>query len=554
MSTIYLEFSEIAGKYGDRRAVSWKRNGDWNESTYTNFKNKIDNFANSLVSLGIGVDSKVAILSENCPEWLMSDLAINKIAAVSVPIHYTANAKLIEYNLKDSDSKNIIISQKQFEKHVELLRTFDFLENIIIINEPDKTEFGTCKAFSLLIEDNDSEIVEAKEHPEDLFTIIYTSGTTGDPKGVMLSNNNVISDVKNTLKALEIKPEDRFLSFLPLSHVLERSAGSILPMFVGSSISYAESVAKLSDNLKEVKPTILVSVPKIFEKIYEKIRSEIKNKPGIIKKFFYWSLNQSDDSFGKKMADKIIYSKIRESFGGEIRMAISGGASINVKIIKFFSKIYIKIVEGYGLTETSPMISVNPIDDYRAGSVGKIIPNVEVKISEDKEILVKGENVMKGYYKKPEKTKEEFTDDGWFKTGDLGFIDNDGYLTIIGRKKEMIVTTNGKNISPEKIEAILNLSPYILQSLIVGHKRPHLSALITLDQEYIDSASVKVDENLIQKEIDAVNKELMPHEYIKKFKILKSPFTIEDDELTPTLKIRRKFLEEKYRGEIEEVL
>jgi long-chain acyl-CoA synthetase len=376
-------------------------------------------------------------------------------------------------------------------------------------------------------------------------------------KGVVLTNNNFLSNIDSANEAVDVRSTDTLLSFLPLSHILERTDGSFTPLFQGASVAYAESIQDLAKNLKEIKPTILISVPKIFQRIHEKVFLEIKEKNSLIKGFFYWSLKQKEGSMAHFFADFIIYRKIRNSFGGKLRYAISGGASIHERILKFFQKIGINIIEGYGLTETSPLISANSLKNNKIGTVGKIVPNVEVKIAQDKEVLVKGKSIFSGYWKKDNLTKESFTNDGWFKTGDLGYLDSDNYLTIVGRKKEIIILSNGKNISPERIEGIINLSTSIEQSLVIGHKRSYLVAFIfpntDVVKEKYSSLSEEEIKTMIQKKIDKANKNLEPHAQIRKFKILNKPLSAEDGELTPTLKIKRKVVENNYQKIIEEL-
>ncbi|MCX6799997.1 MAG: AMP-dependent synthetase/ligase, partial [Candidatus Falkowbacteria bacterium] len=384
-----------------------------------------------------------------------------------------------------------------------------------------------------------------KNISENVASLVYTSGTTGVPKGVMLTNANFISNVDAARKEFSITAKDKFLSFLPLSHVLERTLGSYIPILSGAEIYYSEGIKQLKDNLAEVKPTILICVPKILERFYEGVRDNAEKGSNLKKKIFYFALKNKDNFF----ADVLVFRKIRKLFGGNLRFCVSGGASINSRILKFFYNAKIKITEGYGLTETSPIISANKLNNLRPGSVGELLEDVQVKISVDKEILVKGANVMKGYWQQAKKTKETFDKDGWFKTGDQGYLDNENFLFITGRKKDLIVTSNGKNIAPEKIENILNLSPYILQSLVVGHKRSNLTVLIVVDKNNIkDINDVK---SIIQKEIDMVNKNLEHHEYIKAFELIDHPFSQELGELTPTLKIRRFIVEDKYAKVIE---
>lgn len=542
MASIYNKFKETAAKNGSKTIVYWK-NKHWQSLSYKQFIDNVDNLAENLRSLGVVSGNRLAILSENRQEWLCCDLAVNKLGAVSVPLHAAANQPLIEYILKDSGSEFIFVSNESYKKHREMLDRSREKIKIILFDEPDDDKAGKY-LFKDLIRPAGKRMAAIEN---ELASLVYTSGTTGEPKGVMLTNNNLISNIEAVFKVFDINSNDKFLSFLPLSHILERTLGSYIPIMSGASIAYAENIKQLSANLKEIRPTIIIGVPRIFEKTKEKIFANIRNKNTLIKRLFFLSLKKNDSSLLKKVGDFLFYKKIRGLFGGRLRFAVSGGAAINEKILRFYNNVGIKIVEGYGLTETSPIVACNTVEERIIGSVGKPLAGVEVKITNDKEILVKGSSVTAGYWSKPELSKDVF-DDGWFKTGDLGFIDRAGSLTIIGRKKDMIVTSNGKNIFPEKVENILNLSPYINQSLVAGHKRNYLIALIVPDWEiikenYKDNADVN---KIIEKEIDKANQQLMDYEKITRYHLLDRPFTVENEELTPTLKIRRHMIERKY--------
>lgn len=543
MSLIYKNFRETALKHGGKAAVYWKEEGKWRFFSFREFLEKVDGLASGFRRLGLKTGDRAAILSENRPEWLLSDLALNKVKAVSVPIHFTSKKPLIEYILNDSESGFFIVSANLLDKFRDFFLSRADLKIIVIGGQASSPFFN----FQDLIEkEKDEEIFYSEEDGGKVASVIYTSGTTGEPKGVMLTNKNFLFNVRASCQAIPLYPSDKFLSFLPLSHVLERTGGSFAPLLSGAAIAYAQNLKTLSADLLAVKPTVLVSVPKIFERIYEEIFANVRKKSFFARSLFFWSLKQKENSPGYWLADKLVLRKIRKIFGGSLRFAISGGASINEKILRFFQRVGIKVAEGYGLTETAPIVAVNSLEDSRPGKVGRPLAGVEVKIAPDKEILVRGENVMAGYWKKEELTAETLDRDGWFKTGDLGFLDSEGFLTIIGRKKDLIVTSNGKNIAPEKIENILNLSPLIEQSLVVGHGRNYLSALI------VPGKTAASEENIVR-EIEKVNQTLEAHEQVRKFKLLSRPFSLEEDELTPTLKIRRKIVEQKYKEMIDEM-
>lgn len=548
---LYLSFKESALKHSVNDALLWKEGGKWKKISFKEVLNKIDKLAEGLFEAGVHSGDRVAIFSENRPEWLISDLAINKIGAISVPIHYTNKRPLVEYILEDSESGFLIVSDKIFKDHRDYLLNLN-IKNIVINNQAEKIE--NALNFNDLMSAKEIKLIsDSKE--DDMATIVYTSGTTGKMKGVILSNKNILANVNSAKQVVDVGPGDTLLSFLPLSHILERTDGSFTPLFSGARIAYAESIQVLTKNLKEIKPTILISVPKIFQRIHEKVFTEIKTKNPIIKYFFYWSLKQKEGSWGHFLADKIIYKKIRNTFGGKLIYAISGGAGIHERILKFFQKVGVRIIEGYGLTETSPLVAVNSLSENKIGTVGKIVPNVEVRIAPDKEIMIKGDSVSRGYWRKEEATKECFVSDGWFMSGDLGYLDGENYLTIIGRKKEIIILTNGKNVSPERIEGVINLSTSIEQSLVIGHKRPYLVAFIFPNYEVIREKYPEVSkeklEKIIQQKIDKANKSLEPHAQIRKFKIFDKSLSVEEGELTPTLKLKRKVVENKYADIIE---
>jgi long-chain acyl-CoA synthetase len=554
MKTIYSHFCDRANQQPKRKALAWKVSGGWASWDYGETLSRVDKLANGLIGTAVAAGDRLAILSENRPEWAICDLAINKIGAVSVPIHVTANDETVEYIIRDSECGHLFVSPAVLHSRRELLQRLGKAHGLRVVlfdltANPDKTAHSGISLLSSL--SPKGEPLPAREH--ELASIIYTSGTTGEPKGVMLSNRNLSSNTLSSIQKIHVGPEDVFLSFLPLSHVLERMAGNYIPLFAGASIAYAESAKELQKNLKEIKPTILISVPKIFERMLERIFSEMKLKPKPVQTLFYCSLKSKPHAWYQRAADRLFDSRIRGIFGGRLRFAICGGAAVNGRVLRFFKNMGVQIAEGYGMTETSPVIAVNTLEDNRLGTVGQPLSGTEVRIASDKEIMVKGENVMMGYWRKPELTKEVMTEDGWLRTGDLGFMDKEGFVTIIGRKKDIIVTSNGKNIFPEKIETELGLSPCISQCLVVGHKQSHLAALIVPDHELLcgDGGNADQVREAVGKEIERINKKFDHLEAIREFKVIDRPFTIEANELTPTLKVRRHVIEKHFSDEIE---
>ncbi len=569
VETIFRRFCEIVKLYPHNIALGYKEDGHYKTKTYKRLLDIINRYVTGLKKIGIKEGDKVAIFSKNRPEWIILDLALNKIGALTVPIHTTLSPRLIKYII-NSDAEYLAIGDF-FSKYQEIKNEVQ-LKKIITFNKIEWKE-GLIYFGDLFKEEPD------KEAPAnfDVCTIIYTSGTTGDPKGVMLTNQNFLENVRAASQYVPICAKDIFLSLLPLSHVLERTGGYLGPFYFGAGIYFAESSKTLAEDIRKVKPTMMVSVPRIFEKVNDKIMDKIRQNSKLKQNLFYVSLKISrayldakkEDSplkFFLKLShfltDKFILSKVRQVLGGHLKYSISGGAALNSSVAKFFEAVGIKILEGYGLTETSPIIAVNPVNNYKFGTVGKVIPGVSVKVAEeDDEILVKGPNVMKGYYNNELATKESYTTDGWFKTGDLGHLDSDGYLTIIGRKKEMIVTSTGKNINPVELENALIESKYISQAMVFGDKQKCLSALIVpdfkelkiyakennLNLELFELLKYQPVIDLIRAEINNQLKEFPDNEQIGKFILLDKEFSEEREELTPTLKLRREKILNNYK-------
>lgn len=566
-------FFETAEKRKNKTALLYKKEGVYFPISYKELSKKVKIFASALQKLGVKKNDNIAILSENRPEWVISDLAAMSAGAVLVPLHTTFSPKAICNVLSHSRAKILIVSNSDFLNKVLLGQKYlKYLEKIIVIDkltavqkETFSAKVFTWKALLELHKADDFEKLFLD--PDEVCSIIYTSGTTGKPKGVLLTHRNFLSNVESVNETIPVKSNDVFLSFLPLSHVLERMAGYYMPLCYGATIAYAENAKQLPQNLKEIRPTVLISVPRIFEKFHDAIWDKINSSSPMKKNIFKWALKQKKESFAYKIADSMVFKKIRSQLGGRLRLTISGGASLNENIGRFFLKLGILVLEGYGLTETSPVISANREGDFKFGAVGKIIPGVKVKISDKKEILVKGASVTPGYFKNSKETKSAFDKDGWFCTGDLGFLDKQGFLTIIGRGKEMLVTSGGKNVWPEKIENLLNNDKFISQSMVLGNGQKFISALIVPDWQevkiYMKENNLPLEEHeklikspvmmaIFQERIGAkINPELNEFEKIKKFRLLPQEFSQEQDELTPTLKLRRHIIEKHYNKSID---
>jgi long-chain acyl-CoA synthetase len=571
---------------GSNTALMRKVEGQYQGITYQEFGERVKNLALGLASLGVKKGDRVSLLSENRPEWAISDLAILSLGAINVPIYPSLIPKQIEYILNDSEAKVIITSiPDQTSKIVEIMKNLPVLKHIVYMDSPTAinekmlsfqqvSEKG--KAYESKHPDYYDHAAKAVK-PDDPAGIIYTSGTTGNPKGAILTHNNFLSNVQGGVASLNITSADTFLSFLPLCHVFERMGGHFCPLSVGATIAYAESIDTVAQNLGEVKPTIMTSVPRLFEKMYTRVLENARAGGAAKQKIFNWAIQigakyVKAEAQGKiggmlkikhNLAYKLVFSKLHERVGGRLRFFVSGGAPLPQEIGEFFYYAGIKILEGYGLTESSPVIAVNLEDKFKFGTVGPVLEKgeVAVKIADDGEILTRGPHVMKGYYKKPAETKEAIDNDGWLHTGDIGFLDEDGFLVITDRKKNILVTSGGKNIAPAPIENLLLTSPLIDQVMVIGDKRKFLSALIVPNFEVLQSYSqeqnipFKNNEELVtnQKinqyvtnEVERLSADLARFEQVRAFRLLSRAFTIEEGELTPTLKIKRKVVEEKF--------
>lgn len=584
--------TEDYGKKTTKNLMYRKVAGKYEGISYAEFKEQTENIAFGLSALGVKKDDKVAIISENRPEWVYSDMAILGLGAIDVPIYPSLTAESIEFILNNSESKGVILSTKfQLNKVLKIKHNLRSVKFIIVLNETDTNHeekfiytFKEAQDMGKTLKAHDpyllkNSIKAVKEN--DLCTIIYTSGTTGEPKGVMLTHHNIISNVRSALENFPIGETDVFLSFLPLCHIFERMGGYYTGFASGGQIYYAESIETVAQNLTEAHPTIVTSVPRLFERIYSKIIKNVESQPEKKQKIFNWAIETGKEyaiakkagkvslalSIKQKLADKLVFAKLREKTGGNLRFFISGGAALSRHLGEFFEAVGLKIIEGYGLTESSPVICANRVDDYKFGTVGKPFPGVEIRIASDGEILARGPNIMQGYYKNRKET-DEVLRDGWLHTGDIGVFDADGFLMITDRKKHLFKTSTGKYIAPTPIENLFLSSKYIDQFVLIGDRRMFLSALIVPDfeaiKEYADSHKIKYDNveelmsmkeiyDLFDKDMSQFQKKLANFERIRKFKLLTRPFSIETGEITPSMKIKRKFVEDQYAQLIEEM-
>lgn len=580
MATLTGAFLGTAQKHGKKYGLSYKEEGHpYKGLTWSEVYGRVTDFVNGLKSLGFEADSRIAILEKNSPEWFITDISSQFLGGINVPVYNSSTPKQIEFLLDHSEASFIVVADKyQFDK-VQKIRKGLKKEILPIIINTSGLEGDDFISFSQVLEQGRKdrsvtlEDLNKKIKPDDIISFVYTSGTTGVQKGVMLSHRNFMSNIAASKHLYDISEQDSVLSFLPLSHVLERMASHFLQMCMGTHIYYAESIEKVSENLLEAKPTIMVSVPRLYEQILRKIRNTVKKAPKLRQKIFhhttraavkrvYCRLEGRDipffTNFLSNIADKKIFSAIREKVGGRLRFFISGGAPLSIDAIEFFFAAGLIIYEGYGLTETSPVVTANTPGNVKFGSVGKPLSNVQVKVADDGEILVKGDLVMKGYYKSEEETREVFNEEGWFKTGDIGFIDKNGFLTITDRKKNLIVMSNGKNVAPSPIESQILKVNYLNQAIVLGDNEKYLIALVVPDKEAFTAVvserlsiakpynELLSDEKVIamvKKDIDAVSEEFAFFERIKKIAMLPKEWTEESGELTPTKKTKRKVIE-----------
>jgi long-chain acyl-CoA synthetase len=584
--TIIQMVDERAARYGDRTVMQYKEGGVWKDVTWTRLAETYKEVARGLLQIGLGKGDSIAILSENRPEWVFADLGIYATEGIVVPLYWTLTPAQIRYILKDCAAKAIFVSNAMFlDRIMQIRNDVPGLETIIVFDPvPSKKLPDGVMYLEELVTlgcDAPPEVWEslgrliAGGRSGDLATIIYTSGTTGEPKGVVLSHDNFLSNVRGVLKVIDIHEGDSCLSFLPLSHVFERIA-LYLFLYVGGIIHYAESIETVVDNLSEVNPTILVSVPRIYEKAFARILDRVRES-SLIRRLIFAACLRIGSRVSRRLqagqavegvlarahrvADKLVFAKLRATFGGQIRLMISGGAPLNRDIAEFFHAAGLLILEGYGLTETSPVISANLVENVRFGTVGHVIPDVDVRIAEDGEILVRGPNVMQGYYNRPEETKEAVDAEGWFHTGDIGHIDNDNFLVITDRKKALIVTAGGKNVAPAAIENVLSADKFINQAFAYGDARKFISALIVPDWERMEKYAIEhkvkfssrkelcdhpVVVGLLQRRIDAAMEHFAPFEKVRKFKVMENEFSQEEGEVTPTLKLKRKEITRRY--------
>ncbi len=576
---------KVTVAHGKAAAILTKESGSYQPISSAELERRVVNLHLALRSAGLGHGDKVALLSENRWEWAVADFAMMTAGIVSVPIYPTLQAEQVRYLLDHSDSKAIFCST--LDQVDKILEVRDHLPDLGTVVSFDAVERAGVTVLATLIGEGSPDAAgrasfdEAADSvtPADLASIIYTSGTTGVPKGVMLSHSNLSTNIRDS--TLEMGPEDTALSFLPLCHVAERLADYVYYRS-GATVAYAESIEAVPVNMNEVRPTVAVGVPRFFEKVYGKVMAAMAAAPAVRRKIFHWAVGVGKAatpyrvagqplpfplSTKHALAEKLVFQKLRGRLGGRIRMFVSGAAPLARHLAEFFYALGLPIYEGYGLTETSPLVTINTQAAFKFGTVGKLIPNVKVQIADDGEILVRGPNIMQGYYKMEEQTKEVM-DGEWFRTGDIGELDDEGYLSITDRKKDLFKTSGGKYVVPAPIENLLKSSPLIETAVVIADRRNFPSALVVPDfaalGAWAESAGIdfagnrdlcadrKVRERVMS-EVEGLCSDMANYERIKKVALLPTEFSIDGGELTPTMKVRRREVDKKYAREIEEI-
>ena len=587
--TINQVFENRAKKYGTRIAIEKKLKGKWESASWEDYYKRAAYIGLALYDMGLKKGDRVSLLSENRLEWLYTDMGVLGAGGCIVPIYPTLIDEEVEYIVSHSDSKFMVVENNlQLQKGLYTAKRYPGLQKIIVVDMNGVSANPLIMSFAELLEKgknvydaNPGKFKELADSvtQDDLATIVYTSGTTGVPKGAMITHKNIMAVVMALHK---IEPHyaydtDQTVPFLPLSHVFERVAGHFYGMYVGITASYAESLDTILQDIQEKRPTVVLAVPRVLEKVYQRIISQVQEQSPFKQKVFYWgqkvgnkisTLREQKKKPGLllklkyKIAYAIIFKKLQNALGGRVRWMTASGAPTAREIILFFNSAGIMVIEGYGMTECCAPATMSNIADYRIGTVGRPLPGVDIKIADDGEILIKGDNVFKGYWKMPEETKESFTPDGYFMSGDIGVFDDAGFLMITDRKKDLIITSGGKNVAPQKIENLIKSDPLFTQAIVIGDKRKYLTALVNISQEQAERVAKEkgieftsfndLIENekfhkIVEEHIETCNQKLARYETVKRVGIIRNEFTKETGELTATLKVKRKVVQEKYK-------
>jgi len=591
--TINQVFENRAKKYGPRIAIEKKLKGKWESASWEEYYKRAAYVGLALYDMGLKKGDRVSLLSENRLEWLYTDMGVLGAGGCIVPIYPTLIDEEVEYIVSHSESKFMVVENNlQLQKGLYTAKRYPGLQKIIVIDMNGVSANPLIMSFAELLEKgknvydaNPGKFKELADSvtQDDLATIVYTSGTTGVPKGAMITHKNVMAVVMALHK---IEPHyaydtDQTVPFLPLSHVFERVAGHFYGMYVGITASYAESLDTILQDIQEKRPTVVLAVPRVLEKVYQRIISQVQEQSPFKQKVFYWgqkvgnkisTLREQKKKPGLllklkyKIAYAIIFKKLQNALGGRVRWMTASGAPTAREIILFFNSAGIMVIEGYGMTECCAPATMSNIADYRIGTVGRPLPGVDIKIADDGEILIKGDNVFKGYWKMPEETKDSFTPDGYFMSGDIGVFDDAGFLMITDRKKDLIITSGGKNVAPQKIENLIKSDPLFTQAIVIGDKRKYLTALVNISQEQAERVAKEKGieftsfndlienerfQKIVEEHIQTCNQKLARYETVKKVGIIRNEFSKETGELTATLKVKRKVVQEKYKSIID---
>jgi len=601
-SSVAAMFLAQAARQGDRPLLRTRVDGRWHALSWQECAHAVANVAAQLVANGLEPGTCVALLSPNRPEWLLADLASLAAALVDVPIYATSPAADVVALLRRARCAALFVADAaQFARIAPSLSELPLLRLIVVFEPGDvaavreRAAGREVVAFGELASVDHGRAAPAGSErevrrrlellrPTDLATLLFTSGTTGEPKGVMLTHGNLLENCRAILRHVPLGPDDQTLSFLPLSHAFERTAGHYALLMAGGAIAYATSTETVAAEIREVRPTLVLGVPRFFEKVHDRILGALERAPRYRRELFAFALRVADEvdharatagaasplplklRFRAELAERLVFSLLRRRLGGRLRFFVSGGAPLDPELVTFFGRLGLPVLQGYGLTETAPVVSCTQLGAVRPGSVGTILPGVEVRIADDGEILVRGPNVMVGYRDDPTATAAVLEPDGTFRTGDLGHFDADGHLFITDRKKELIIGSGGKNVAPARIEALLKRHRVIGDACVLGDRRPYLVALLVPDESALKpllaesgaewtSRTEMTGSSAVRQRfaaaIDAVNAQLAPPERVRRFLLLPEPFSIDNGQLTPTLKVRRREIERRFRAELD---
>ena len=574
MNTLTQLFFENSLLYQNKTLFGFKKDGEWSHISWNEASDLVQDLSLGLHEIGVRKNDKISIIAENSYKWCVVDLAIISLGAITVPGYTTSNEDEIFYLLSHSEASVVFLNSKLLSTIENILPKLDKIKHIVCIDEVKSTKLNkTINSFDNLIDKGSKSLSKSsfkedtlyKVKEDDVVSIIYTSGTSSKPKGVMLTHKSIISNIlgaNELVKELEVK-DHKFLSIIPLSHAYEHTAGFFLPILIGAEIFFNENRDQIVNDLLSVKPSLMTAVPRLYEVLHKKINNQLSNQSKITQKLFSKTIELGTKKFEKHellfieklqdfALDKLVRKKIQKKFGGNLKAFISGGAALNEQVGLFFQSLGINILQGYGQTECSPLISCNPIHNIKINSVGPIIKGIDIKLSKQNEILVKGNSLMKGYWKDKKNTNNTIID-GWLHTGDLGSIDEDGYLYISGRINEMIVNSGGENIAPVPIENLLMSYDEVEQALVCGHNRPFLISVLIPNETLLKAnrSNVNKMKTDFQNIINNVNKQLSQNKKIRKFILSDKLFSIENSQLTPTLKMKRRVIEAFYKDEIE---